>query len=106
HEPEMRLQDPVLAVADQAQVLGPEPHELTTQLRADRSARARDEHRATRRKTADRVEIRLNGIATQKVFDLYLTQRRNAHATVENLEQAGHRSRAQPGLICGPHNLS
>src|SRR5439155_8331443 len=101
-----RLEDRILTVAKQDQVLRLERDQLTTELGADRSARSGHEDRATGSQTTHRVQVSLDGISAQQVFDLDFAERSHAHATAKNLEEPRYRAGAKTGLVRGAHHLA
>ncbi len=70
HELPLDLEEPGLRVVHQHEPRRAYSSDLPTELRSDRASGSGDEHDLAGEVARDRLEIRVNGLATEKVLDL------------------------------------
>ena len=95
-----RVEDAVLAVAEEYQVAHMAAGQLAAELAANRPPRAGDEDRLAVQ-VQPRVGLHLDGPAAQQVGDVDLTQPADADAAVEQLEHPGHGARFDTRTTAG-----
>ncbi len=83
-----------------------EQRELAAELAADRTAGTGHQHRLTGRELADLGHVGADRLAPQQVLDLHLAERRNGHATGEDIEHPRHRTRPRTGRVCRVHHFA
>ena len=84
-----------LAVFDQHQPGRCEAHDLTHQFRADRTAGARDHHRAIRQQGLEAIVVQHHLLAPQQVVELDLADRRHLHLAADHVVERGDGQRLQ-----------
>ena len=83
-----RLEDAVLPAPDEDEAPRPEADDLPSELSADRSAAAGDEHGAIAERVSHRIEVDPRRSPPQEVLELDLAQRVDRHATGDDLGHA------------------